>query len=296
MNASEPFRLRLKLPQPKTRFGAALKNVIMFLSALAVTAGLGTVLNDWLIQDAGDDGYYLETRRPLRVGDVLSAADVSWQPVTGREPAGTLTVPDRSGTNVFGRTVLRPVLIGRPIPSNSLAFNGSAGSGSLELEPGEVAFVMAGAETEAVTGFVSAGDHVNVIAVLGTERRDSLIQPSVGTVVQGARVVAVRPAEGRGRNALTSTLAIAMSRQEAEDLAAWRYEGELVVSLTGDLTGLDQEVRAWRPLYQVAPAAVPEDGSYYAEEVPVEAAAGAETSAPSIEIVSPAGVRIGTVQ
>jgi Flp pilus assembly protein CpaB len=299
MSDPGPFKLKLKLPQPTSRFGMALKNVSMFLVALAVTAGLGTVLKSCISESGTNGEYYLEARETLRAGDVLSSGNVTWRSARGGSPAGAFLTSDRSGGAVFGQTLTRPVLVGKPVPANSFS---QAGSGSIALEPGELAFVLSGAETEAVAGFVKVGDQVNVIAVLGAAGNSSYVAPNVGTVVESARVLAVR--EGASRRAgggREATVAILLTQEEAEDLAAWRYAGRLVVALAGEFIGLDRDVE-WRPLFEIESGVSPslsssdeEEVSIYSSDEEVASEPVAE-EAPGIQIISPSGVQVRPVQ
>lgn len=297
MSDPGPFKLKLKLPQPTSRFGMAFKNVAMFLVALAVTAGLGTVLKSCISESGTNGEYYLEARETLRAGDVLSSGNVTWRSARGGSPAGAFLTSDRSGGAVFGQTLTRPVLVGKPVPANSFS---QAGAGLIELEPGELAFVLSGAETEAVSGFVKAGDQVNVIAVLGAAGNSSYVAPNVGTVVESARVLAVREGASRRAGGRDATVAILLTQEEAEDLAAWRYAGRLVVALAGDFVGLDRDVE-WRPLFEIESGASPslsssteEEGAIYVSEE--EVASEPVVEVPSIQIISPSGVQVRPVQ
>lgn len=297
MSDAGPFKLNLKLPQPSSRFGMAFKNVAMFLVALAVTAGLGTVLKS-CIADSGTNGeYYLEARETLRVGDVLSSTNMTWRPARGGSPAGAFLTSDRSGGTVFGQTLTRPVVVGKPLLADSFS---RSSSGSIDLAPGELAFVLSGAETEAVSGFVKVGDQVNVIAVLGAVGNSSLVAPNVGTVVESARVLAVREAVSRRAGGRDATLAILLTQEEAEDLAAWRYAGRLVVTLAGEFAGLDRDVE-WRPLFELNSGSSPslssaadEESAIYASDE--EAAPDPVIDEPSIQIISPSGIQVRPVQ
>ena len=297
MSDPGPFKLKLKLPQPTSRFGMAFKNVAMFLVALAVTAGLGTVLKSCISESGTNGEYYLEARETLRAGDVLSSGNVTWRSARGGSPAGAFLTSDRSGGAVFGQTLTRPVLVGKPVPANSFS---QAGAGSIELEPGELAFVLSGAETEAVSGFVKAGDQVNVIAVLGAAGNSSYVAPNVGTVVESARVLAVREGASRRAGGRDATVAILLTQEEAEDLAAWRYAGRLVVALAGDFVGLDRDVE-WRPLFELNAGSSPslsssadEEGAIYTSDE--EVAPEPVIDVPTIEIISPSGVQVRPVQ
>ena len=298
MSGPGPFKLKLGLPQPTSRFGVALKNVAMFLIALAVTAGLGTVLKNCTADAGVNGGYYLEARQSLRTGDVLSPENVVWRPVRGQRLAGAIMSPDRSGASVFGQTLTRPVMIGKPILVNSLT---GLSVGAIDLQPGELAFVLSGAETEAVSGFVKVGGQVNVIAVLGAGRSGNYVDPTVGTVVESARVLAVRQPVGRRANGAGVTLAILLSQQEAEDLAAWRFSGRLVVALAGALVDDGDRVVDWRPLYETQAEPEPGLSTSGGDEVAIyvsdeEVQAEPEPQGPIIEIVSPSGIQLRAVQ
>lgn len=302
MSGTGPFKLKLGLPQPTSRLGAAVKNVSMFLIALAVTAGLGTLLKTCTADAGVSGGYYLEARQSLRTGDVLSPENVVWRPVRGQRLEGVFMSPDRSGAAVFGQTLVRPVLTGKPILVASLS---ALNSGAITLEPGELAFVLSGAETEAVSSFVKVGDQVNVIAVLGAGRTGNYVDPTVGTVVRSARVLAVRQPAARRVGGGGATLAVLLSQEEAEDLAAWRFSGRLVVALAGDLVDDGGSEVDWRPLFQtgsdidaepdLSSSDSEEDAIYSGIEYEVPEPQAAPQQ-PEIEIVSPAGVRTRSVQ
>lgn len=302
MAASGPFKLKFGAPSATGRLGLAAKNIGMFLLALAVTAGLGTALKSCAGGANASGGYYLEAREALKAGDTITPENVVWRSAQGRRLDGAFQSADRSGEGVFGQRLIRPVLAGKPVPSASLAPGGSAAG--LALAQGEVAFVLAGVETEAVSGFVRTGDSVNVIAVLGTGRLSASVDPSVGTVVRSARVLAVRPAASSRRGA-GSTLAISLTPEEAEDLAAWRHTGRLIVALAGPDDGYGDDEVNWRPLFEDTVEQDPSlnatedyatpvwDGPAPSAEVETEEAVEA---GPSVEIIGPSGVQSRPVQ
>lgn len=301
MAVSSPFKLKFGVPAKDSRLGLAIRNIGMFLLALTVTAGLGTALKSCAGGANASGGYFLEAREALKAGDTLTPENVVWRSAQGRRLDGAFRSADRSGDGVFGQRLIRPVLAGKPIPSASLAPGGSAAG--LALTQGEVAFVLAGSETEAVSGFVRTGDSVNVIVVLGTGRQSATVDPSVGTVVRSARVLAVRPSSSqRGAG---STLAISLTAEQAEDLAAWRHTGRLVVALAGPGDGYGEDEVNWRPLFENTSEVDPSLNATEAYAAPVwtgpapaheTAVEEAPESGPSVDIIGPSGVQSRPVQ
>lgn len=293
---AEPFRLGLGGSNAGGgRLGLIAKNVGMFLFALAVAVGLGTALKSMVGNSSTEARFYAEARVPLRAGELVTMDKIAWRSAQGRRLEGAFTSSDRTGSNLIGRRLTRPVQAGRPVPLAALASQSDAQA--LSLAQGEVAFVLSGAETLAVAGFVKPGDFVNVIAVLGAGRQGGPVDPSVGTVVQAARVLAVQPVPGRRDNGIS--IALSMSSQEAEDLAAWRYAGRLVVALAGTPDELSEYVE-WRPLYEDTAESDPglsADESYVDPvwEGGEDEAAGEEEimiyEEPAIEVVGPSGIQ-----
>jgi hypothetical protein len=118
-------------------------------------------------------------------------------------------------------------------------------------------------------------------------------------------VLAVRQPAARRAGGGGATLAVLLSQEEAEDLAAWRFSGRLVVALAGDLADDASSEVEWRPLFETGSDIEAEPGlsSSDAEEEAIYAEAEYEEPEPApapqepgIEIVSPSGVRVRSVQ
>jgi len=301
MTAPDPFGLGAPVAAAKpSALLTGLKNIGMFFAALFVTILIASFFKSAMASTDGHAAgrYYLETTSALRVGDVLSPTNTIWRSGAGKRGAGILT-SDTKGADVYwGWQVLSPVRAGQPV-SKSAVVDARPADQALRVPEGHVGFVLAGDELAALTDVLRPGAHVDVIAVSGGSRANSNTSASVATLVQDARVLHVRAGLKRGGRGMDASVTLAVSPEEAEDMAAWRRNGSLVLTLAGPQSADPSRLGQWRALYEDQADASEPAAS---ETAPVELAAAATTpaaAAPSaaparssgIAVVTPSGTR-----
>ena len=296
MNASDPFGLGAPATAAKpSALLTGLKNIGMFFAALFVTVLIASFFKSAMASTDGRAAgrYYLETTTALRVGDVLSPSNTVWRSGAGKRSAGILTSDTKGAEVYWGWQVLSPVRAGQPV-SKTAVVDARPADQALAVPQGRVGFVLAGDELAALTDVLRPGANVNVIAVSGGSRSNTT-SASVATLVQDARVLHVRAGLKRGGRGMDASVTLAVSPEEAEDMAAWRRNGSLVLTLAGPQSADPSRLGQWRALYEdEADNADPE----VAEAAPVESAAttAAAPSAPAspssgIAVITPSGAR-----
>lgn len=286
MAAQDPFQLRSSPVNSTGGVMGTLKNVGMFVVALVATVTMVTIFKAATASANGGHGggrYYLEASQTLKVGDVLSPENSTWRASVGKKTKAFLTDDTKSSDRYWGWRVLAPVRAGKPIPGGNVVAMTQSTS-LVSLAAGQVGFVLAGDELAAATELLRPGSMVNIIAVAGGTRKTAGMAPSVATLVESAKVLYVRPGVKRGGRGMDASVTIAVSADEAEDLAAWRQNGSLVLTLAGatppDLSRLGQ----WREIagatVEEEDAATDDSGDYdvsYTEDT-------SDTSADTIEV------------
>lgn len=251
MNPLDPLDLRSPKPEKaQTGFVAALKNVGMFTLALVVTITVVTLFKSATASASGNHAgtrYYLQATSAIRAGDVLSPDNTAWRSSIGKNTRTLLTDDTKTSDRYWGWRALMPIRGGQPVPVGSVIQMSQAET-ELPLPPDSVGFVLTGDEVVSAAEMLRQGSHVNVIAVAGGNRKMRDLSPSVATLVEGATVLRVRPGLKRGGRGMDASVTIAVSPDEAEDLAAWRQNGSLIVALAGKPLGSESRAGNWREL------------------------------------------------
>lgn len=296
MIAADPFGLGAPTTTAKpSALLTGLKNIGMFFAALLVTVLVASFFKSAMASTDGRAAgrYYLETTTALRVGEVLSPTNTIWRSGAGKRGAGILT-SDTKGADVYwGWQVLSPVRAGQPVSKTAVVDTRLADQ-TLMVPQGRVGFVLAGDELAALTDVLRPGAHVDVIAVSGGGRSNNT-SPSVATLVQDARVLHVRAGLKRGGRGMDASVTLAVSPEDAEDMAAWRRNGNLVLTLAGPQSADPSRLGQWRALYEdeaddADPAA--------SEAAPVQIAATSAVAPPppaspssGVAVITPSGAR-----
>ncbi len=277
--------------KPTSKLTPLIKNVSLFLGALLITIALGSFLkaNAGAGGGKGSGTFYLQATSAMKPGDVISPETTVWRSAVGKRSGEWITDSSKKSEAYWGWRAVAPIRADQPVLKKSvIAVN--AGAMTLTLPPGKVGFVLMGDELSVATEMLREGSWVNIIAVVGGGARNkaNAESPSVATVVEGSQVLHVRPGLKRGGRGLDPSVTIAVSPEEAEDLAAWRQAGSLVVVLASANSPRSANQGALRQIWDL-------------ETAPDHAEAGADTSvyataqAPSaptrsVSVVTPSGV------
>jgi pilus assembly protein CpaB len=98
----------------------------------------------------------------LKLGTVLTQADLSTIKIAGSLPKGS--VPDQQRLSLVGRGVVTDVAQGEPILESNLAAAGSGGGLAAMIPEGMRACALKVDDVVGVSGFVTPGMHVDVLA------------------------------------------------------------------------------------------------------------------------------------
>ncbi|MDO8379271.1 RcpC/CpaB family pilus assembly protein [Phenylobacterium sp.] len=278
--------------KPVSKFGAFVKNASLFLGALLITVTLGSFLKAYAGGGAtkGQGAFYLQATSAMKPGDVISTETAVWRSALGKRSGEWVTDSSKKSETYWGWRVVSPIRAGQPVLKQSvIAVN--TGATAFELPPGKVGFVLMGDELAAATEMLQEGSWVNIIAVVGGGSRSKAEadSPSVTTVVEGSKVLHVRAGLKRGGRGLDPSVTIAVSPEEAEDLAAWRQAGALVVVLASATSPRSIHQGDLRQLWDTE--AVPEEDSASAQSSTYGVARAAPAPTRSVSVVTPSGVQ-----
>lgn len=276
--------------KPTSKLPPFIKNVSLFLGALLITIALGSFLK---ANAGGGDrkagAFYLQATSAMKPGDVISPETAVWRSAVGKRSRDWITDSSKKSEAYWGWRAVAPIRAGQPVLKQSvIAVN--AGASNLELPPGKVGFVLMGDELSVATEMLREGSWVNIIAVVGGGVRNKAAaeSPSVATVVEGSRVLHVRAGLKRGGRGLDPSVTIAVSPEEAEDLAAWRQAGALVVVLASANSPRSTHQGALRQIWEMETG--PDEAEAGSDPSVYATAQGPSAPTRSVSVVTPSGV------
>ena len=277
--------------KPASKFAVFVKNASLFLGALLITVTLGSFLKAYAGGGGGKSAgaFYLQATSAMKPGDVISTETAVWRSALGKRSGEWITDSSKKSETYWGWRVVSPIRAGQPVLKQSvIAVN--AGVTALELPPGKVGFVLMGDELAAATEMLQEGSWVNIIAVVGggSRRKADAESPSVTTVVEGSQVLHVRAGLKRGGRGLDPSVTIAVSPEEAEDLAAWRQAGALVVVLASATSPRSTHQGDLRQLWETE--AVSDEAEAGAGSTAYAVAQAPAAPTRSVSVVTPSGV------
>lgn len=260
--------------------------MVFFFGALAVTVLLGTYIRGCASGAQNGGGYYLQATSALKAGDTLSPETAAWRSAVGKRTDRLVTDRSKQSESYWGWRVLSPIRAGQPVPKNSIA--ATTAEARITLPEGMVGFMLSGDELAAVSELIRPGSRVNVVAVFGAgDRPNQAADPSVTTVVEGAPVLHVRQGVKRGSRGLDPAVAVAVTPEQSENLAAWRLAGRLVVTIAGRDPPIESREGNWRPLLEAQQSPGP------TEVTDAEVVAGGDPAndTKTVSVVTPSGVQ-----
>lgn len=289
MSDADLFGVRGAKP-PASKLATFVKNASLFLGALLITITLGAFLKAYAGGGAnkGSGAFYLQATSAMKPGDVISTETAVWRSAAGKRSGAWITDSSKKSEAYWGWRVVAPIRAGQPVLKQAvIAVN--AGAASLELPPGKVGFVLMGDELAAATEMLREGGLVNIIAVVGggSRRKAEAESPSVTTVVEGSQVLHVRAGLKRGGRGLDPSVTIAVSPDEAEDLAAWRQAGALVVVLASATSPRSNGQGDLRKLWELESSP---DFAEASSESSYVVAQQSEAPTRSVSVITPSGI------
>ena len=133
----------------------------------------------------------LVARNVLRTGQIIKPDDLRWQPwPAGALPPTYIIEGKRSIADVAGAVVRSQFHVGAPIVETEIVMPGSRGFLAAVLKPGMRAVSMPVTATTAVSGFIYAGDRVDVLLTHTLEGQNGH-HNATETILRNARVIAM---------------------------------------------------------------------------------------------------------
>ena len=136
----------------------------------------------------------LVARNPVHTGQIVKPDDLRWQSWPEGSMAPTYIVEGKRPMSDFVGAVARgPIAAGEPITDGKLVLTGTRGFMAAVLQPGTRAVSVPITATTAVSGFIYAGDRVDVLLthVLQNTGDKSEQHTATETVLRNARVIAM---------------------------------------------------------------------------------------------------------
>lgn len=135
----------------------------------------------------------LVVKNALRAGHILKPDDLRWQAwPQGNLPAAYIVEGKRPITDFVGAVVRLPVYAGQPLVENDIVMPGTRGFLAAVLRQGMRAVSLPLTATSGVSGFIYAGDRVDVLlthAISTNEGKDQ--HNATETILRNARVIAI---------------------------------------------------------------------------------------------------------
>jgi pilus assembly protein CpaB len=188
----------------------------------------------------------LVARNPVHTGQIVKPDDLRWQSWPEGSLAPSYVVEGKRPLSDFVGAVARvPIDAGEPISEGKLVLAGTRGFMAAVLQPGARAVSVPVTATTAVSGFIYAGDRVDVLLTHVINAKDGQ-HNATETVLRNARVIAMdqkldfSPGD-KPDVAKTATLELTPKQSEIVTLAVKMGDLSLVLrSLQGEDTGADQ--------------------------------------------------------
>lgn len=135
----------------------------------------------------------LVARNNVRVGQIIKAEDLRWQPwPPGNLPPSYIVEGKRQLADFAGAVARSALHVGEPVVESEIVMPGSRGFLAAVLKPGMRAVSVPANATTAVSGFIHAGDRVDVLLThtLTTEGGGGQ-HNATETILRNARVIAM---------------------------------------------------------------------------------------------------------
>jgi pilus assembly protein CpaB len=210
----------------------------------------------------------LVARNPVHTGQIVKPDDLRWQSWPEGSLAPTYIVEGKRPLSDFVGAVARvPIDSGEPVSEGKLVLAGTRGFMAAVLQPGARAVSVPVTATSAVSGFIYAGDRVDVLLTHVLNTQDGQ-HNATETVLRNARVIAMdqkldfSPGD-KPDVAKTATLELTPKQSEIVTLAVKMGDLSLVLR---SLQGAEEDGRPAAVIDENAPA---ESGDSYTQDAQV---------------------------
>ncbi len=216
--------------------------VVAILVAVLVQASLGGKSSD-----TGAKTQVLVAAKDLPIGTDLSAADLKWQTWPGDKAfTGAIIRKDdneKASEALKGR-IIQPVSAGQPMLASYIFKEGKGNVVAAMLDKGMRAVAIPVKADTMAGGFISPGDHVDVILTYSysvdrsdkSDETDAFVQKHVTeTILKGVKVLAVDQEAGRDQEKakIARTVTLEVDGKGAEKIALGSKMGDLRLALRG---------------------------------------------------------------
>lgn len=188
------------------------KRILFLLVAMIVAGGTAMLARAWLQAERAAIMAQMGTAKPaataavpkstlqvlvvkgaLRAGHIIKPDDLRWQAwPQGSLPSAYIVEGKRQINDFVGSVVRLPLYAGQPLVENDIVMPGTRGFLAAVLRQGMRAVSVPLNATSGVSGFIYAGDRVDVLlthAVSANEGRDQ--HNATETILRNARVIAI---------------------------------------------------------------------------------------------------------
>ncbi|MEE8454860.1 MAG: Flp pilus assembly protein CpaB [Limibaculum sp.] len=221
-----------------------MRNIILILVAVAITAGTGLVARSWIIgqrpppvvaapEPQVKKTFVLVADKDLPAGTLIKENLLTWQSWPDEQPHPTYLVKNKDDeTRIFGAVVRRCIAAGQPITTGRVIKSGDRGFLAAVLRPGYRAVSLRINATSSIAGLIFPGDRVDIIlthsvANGGPSRRVS------ETVLTNVRILAIDQKTNDQENApkVGKNATFEVTPKQAEMLSVLSDLGKLSLSL-----------------------------------------------------------------
>lgn len=212
--------------------------LIAILVALIVQSGLK---EEPKVVDASTVEILVASKN-ISLGSTLNAEDMKWQswPQTAVFSGAIVRQDNQPAAEALEGRVRRDISAGEPLTEMALLSGNAGNIVASSLEPGKRAIAIRVSAESMVGGFISPGDHVDVILTHKVRvpnkdksvMKDTVAQYATETVLENVRVLAIdQRATNSDEAKVGRTVTLEVSSQEAEQIALAGEMGDLSLSL-----------------------------------------------------------------
>ncbi len=176
----------------------SVRNIILILVAVAITAGTGLVARSWIngqrqetaavvASPSAPKTYVLVAKKSLATGMLIKENMLTWQSWPDEKLHPSYLIKNKIELkNLVGSVVRRPITAGEPVSTGRLIKPGTRGFLAAVLRPGYRAVSLRINATSSISGLVFPGDRVDVILT-----HDVAARRVSETVLTNVRILAI---------------------------------------------------------------------------------------------------------